>query len=520
MKPKVIPRSSSLRASPLKNPRDPPPSGPSLKPRGPPFGFSSIPRGPPPSGPYLKPRGSSGPSFKPRAPSGPSFTPRGHSLPAPFLEPRPGAPLPSLSSISLFLGKLIKGWAEAERTSEMLANFGLDQADIKPMLAQFTIAVMDRTVLSTLGYDKEHLQRMADDFAASPHEKPNIHARWLSRLFFEWATTPRGHGILSRVASLSTLSKVTELFYAADLSKPEALYPRTRSAPRRKVIMHVGPTNSGKTHNALRALAAARTGAYAGPLRLLAHEIWERLNKGQIIPAGVDVSKEEVEEDPEINFDVGPQPVIRKDVNKQYARPCNMITGEEQKIVDLNATLISCTVEMLPIGRRFDVAVIDEIQLLSDSDRGGAWTRALLAVNANEIHLCGEETAVPLVQSLLGSTGDEVVVNRYERLTPLRVEEQSLKGDLRKVKAGDCVVAFSRKQVFAMRKRIEQLNGVRCAVAYGRLPPELRSEQAALFNQPNSGYDVLVGTDAIGMGLNLCAPRSLSPHCLLLTLSF
>lgn len=450
-----------------------------------------------------KPKASShGPHFgsKPRRPpSGPS------------LAPRTGAPLPSREHIEYFLGKYVKGWSKSTSTTDMLANFGLDPADIKAMLAQFTLAIENRTVLPTLGYDEEYLQRMSADFAASPHEKPMIHNRWLMRLFFEWATTPAGHTILNQVASPSNLSKISELFHAADLSKPEALFPRTRSAPPRKIIMHVGPTNSGKTHNALRALAAARTGAYAGPLRLLAHEIWERLNKGQIIPAGVDVTKEEVDEDPEINFDVGPQPVIRKDVDKRYARPCNMVTGEEQKIVDLNATLISCTVEMLPVGRRFDVAVIDEIQLLGDSDRGGAWLRALLAVNAEEVHLCGEETAVPLVRSLLGATGDEIVVNRYERLTPLRVEDESLKGDLTKVKKGDCLVAFSRKQVFAMRKRIEQLNGVRCAVAYGRLPPELRSEQAALFNDPDSGYDVLVGTDAIGMGLNLCATRSLSP---------
>lgn len=32
---------------------------------------------------------------------------------------------------------------------------------------------------------------------------------------------------------------------------------------------------------------------------------------------------------------------------------------------------------------------------------------------------------------------------------------------------------------------------------------ETRSEQARLFNDQNSPYDVLVASDAIGMGLNL-----------------
>ena len=40
---------------------------------------------------------------------------------------------------------------------------------------------------------------------------------------------------------------------------------------------------------------------------------------------------------------------------------------------------------------------------------------------------------------------------------------------------------------------------MRCAVVYGRLPPEIRSEQAALLNDPESGYDVMVGSDAIGI---------------------
>ena len=43
----------------------------------------------------------------------------------------------------------------------------------------------------------------------------------------------------------------------------------------------------------------------------------------------------------------------------------------------------------------------------------------------------------------------------------------------------------------------------RCCVIYGQLPPETRSKQARLFNDRSSGYDILVASDAIGMGLNL-----------------
>lgn len=53
------------------------------------------------------------------------------------------------------------------------------------------------------------------------------------------------------------------------------------------------------------------------------------------------------------------------------------------------------------------------------------------------------------------------------------------------------------------KQQIEKNTGYRCCVVYGSLPPEARSTQAAQFNDPQSGYDVLVASDAIGMGLNL-----------------
>ncbi|MBZ0306236.1 MAG: hypothetical protein K8I82_09225, partial [Anaerolineae bacterium] len=43
--------------------------------------------------------------------------------------------------------------------------------------------------------------------------------------------------------------------------------------------LHVGPTNSGKTHDALLELANAGSGWYLAPLRLLARENFERLNR-------------------------------------------------------------------------------------------------------------------------------------------------------------------------------------------------------------------------------------------------
>lgn len=76
------------------------------------------------------------------------------------------------------------------------------------------------------------------------------------------------------------------------------------------------------------------------------------------------------------------------------------------------------------------------------------------------------------------------------------------------VKEGDCVVGFSRKKLYELKDQIETLQkGIRCCVIYGNLPPEARKEQAQLFNDRSSEYQVLIASDAIGMGLNLSIKR-------------
>lgn len=277
----------------------------------------------------------------------------------------------------------------------------------------------------------------------------------------------------------------------ADFRFPYEWYPATRTM-QRTIHLHVGPTNSGKTYRALLALENAQTGIYAGPLRLLAHEIYARF-----------VAK---------------------------GRPCALITGEEQRFPTADGTPMdpedpasamaamggggvadsyfqSCTVEMTPLNKRVDVAVIDEIQMISDPDRGWAWTQAFLGVQAREVHLCGEERSVDLIQALCARIGDTCVVHKYERLSALQTMRESLKGDFRNLRKGDAVVSFSRVALHTLKAGIESSTGRRCAIVYGSLPPETRAQQAALFNDPNNDYDFLVASDAIGMGLNLEVKR-------------
>ena len=91
---------------------------------------------------------------------------------------------------------------------------------------------------------------------------------------------------------------------------------------------------------------------------------------------------------------------------QQKLGKCNLITGQEKDYQ--NSHLTSCTIEAAKIQNHYDVGIIDEIQMIGDLGRGWAWTSAVLGLNANRIHLCGDERALHLVSQLLKITGDEL----------------------------------------------------------------------------------------------------------------
>ena len=140
--------------------------------------------------------------------------------------------------------------------------------------------------------------------------------------------------------------------------------------------------------------------------------------------------------------------------------------------------------------------------MIGDDQRGWAWTRALQGLPANEIHVCGDASALPLVRQMCDDMAEPLTVMTYDRFTELEVQPTALQ-NYSTVEPGDCIVAFSRRDIFDIKTKIELKTGHKCCVIYGALPPEMRRHQAALFNEPNNGYDILVASDAVGMGLNL-----------------
>ncbi|GIZ50155.1 helicase-related protein [Noviherbaspirillum aridicola] len=225
--------------------------------------------------------------------------------------------------------------------------------------------------------------------------------------------------------------------------------------------LHLGPTNSGKTHAALEALKQARSGVYLAPLRLLAMEVRDRL-----VASGV---------------------------------PCTLVTGEERIPME-GAAHTACTIEMLDPDTEAEVAVIDEVQMLANEQRGAAWTAALVGAPARHVYLCGGTEVKAACMKLIDALGEQAVEVAFERKTALVTEETPVSRDAGGIRRGDAVIAFSRRDILTLSARLRG-NGFRVSTIYGALAPEVRRTEAARFLSGES--DIVVATDAIGMGLNL-----------------
>ena len=150
----------------------------------------------------------------------------------------------------------------------------------------------------------------------------------------------------------------------------------TRLLQPETVVAHLGPTNSGKSYDALELLAAVGAGVYAAPLRLLAREGYEKL-----------VAR------------LGPETV-------------GLVTGQE--VVNPTAPIRCCTTELAPL--RGEVLVLDEVHWLDDPDRGWAWGRLLAAAEYRHMRLVGAANAEPVLQAAFG---EALEIRRHRRLVPL-----------------------------------------------------------------------------------------------------
>lgn len=138
------------------------------------------------------------------------------------------------------------------------------------------------------------------------------------------------------------------------------------------MIFHAGPTNSGKTYQAIQRYLAAKSGVYCGPLKLLAHEIFEKSNSAVCVPSStlihgsaVDTSLDFINGSERGSRDTVVDEVMFFHVKGKGSRlkmplvcgclqgvPCDLVTGEERIFMDPDgraAAHVACTIEMCSV---------------------------------------------------------------------------------------------------------------------------------------------------------------------------
>lgn len=237
----------------------------------------------------------------------------------------------------------------------------------------------------------------------------------------------------------------------------KSLFPLARSL-NRKLIFYVGPTNSGKTYQAMQKLKNSNSGLYLAPLRLLALEGYENFKEENI--------------------------------------PASLITGEEE-IFNEDAAHICSTIEMIDFNLDVDTCIIDEVQMINDIDRGWAWVNAIIGAPAKTVIMTGSVNALDAVKKLAQYLGEELEIIKVKRKTELQVLDKAI--NLKDIAANTALIAFSRADVLKLKQKLQKYHKV--AVLYGNLSPEVRREEARRFREAEA--NILIATDAIAMGLNL-----------------
>ena len=225
----------------------------------------------------------------------------------------------------------------------------------------------------------------------------------------------------------------------------------------KKIIALLGPTNTGKTHDAIERMLEFESGIFGLPLRLLAREVYEKC------------------------------------VRKIGLNKVALITGEE-KIIPNSASFFICTVESMPKDKAVDFVAVDEIQMCTDKERGHIFTDRLLYARGEELTMfLGSQVMKNIIIDLV----EEVEFVKKERFSKLSY------GGYKKISRLDgkaAIIAFSIEEVYAIAELVRRQKGG-AAVIMGSLSPKTRNSQVELYQ--SGDVDYLVATDAIGMGLNM-----------------
>ncbi|MBS4216469.1 DEAD/DEAH box helicase [Neobacillus rhizophilus] len=354
------------------------------------------------------------------------------------------------SLISDYLSELLPNKVLQELPKDLKERF--NETFTKPLTAAFVKECMINVIYDVIGYYLEDIQEeyVADllKLVDIPFDE-EVHRKLLDQ-DLEERERKRAEELAELERKRSEEERIMRDIFGTE-------YDPSLNLRHIRYVLHIGDTNTGKTHHALERMKHAESGLYLAPLRLLALEVFDKLNA--------------------------------------EGTPCNLKTGEEEKVV-LGAGHISCTVEMFHEKEYYEVVVIDEAQMITDKDRGFSWYKAITKANAEEVHIIGSRNSKEMLLELLGDS--DITINEYSRDTPLEVESKEF--HIKHIKKGDALICFSRRRVLEMASRLQN-DGHSVSMIYGSMPPETRKKQIHLFNEGKT--KVIVATDAIGMGLNL-----------------
>ena len=225
----------------------------------------------------------------------------------------------------------------------------------------------------------------------------------------------------------------------------------------KKIIALLGPTNTGKTHDAIEKMLDFKSGIFGLPLRLLAREVYEKC------------------------------------VKKVGLNKVALITGEE-KIIPSSADYFICTVESMPKDKIVDFVAIDEIQMCADKERGHIFTDRLLNSRGEILTMfLGSQIMKNIINDLINDV-NFLKKERFSKLTYSGYKKVS------RLDGKTAIIAFSVEEVYAIAELVRRQKGG-AAVIMGSLSPKTRNSQVDLYQ--SGDVDYLVATDAIGMGLNM-----------------
>tara|TARA_B100001741_G_scaffold2090_2_gene1703 strand:- start:696 stop:3176 length:2481 start_codon:yes stop_codon:yes gene_type:complete len=224
-----------------------------------------------------------------------------------------------------------------------------------------------------------------------------------------------------------------------------------------KINALLGPTNTGKTFQAIETMLSFESGMIGFPLRLLAREVYDK---------------------------------VTKRINKNKVA---LITGEE-KIIPSDAHYYLCTVESMPIDKKLDFVGIDEIQMCNDHERGHIFTDRLLHLRGQKLTMfMGSNT----IKNIISKLDEDIEFINKGRLSKLAYSGHK---KISRIERKSAIIAFSAEEVYAIAELIRRQKGG-SAIVMGSLSPKTRNAQVNLYQ--SGDVDYLVATDAIGMGINM-----------------